>query len=96
VEYEVASVEGSILFGYLPPASGGFGTFAFGGGTFPQLLTATGCPEATSVFFWNKPDGNFAVWVPGSQVAVVNAEFLAIFDGTPPLPEQSIFTARCV
>jgi hypothetical protein len=96
LEYEVIEVEGAILFGTKPPPSGGFGTFSFGGGTFPQLLTASGCPQATSVYFWNKPDGDFAVWIPASEVAIVNAEFLAIFSGTPPLPEGSIFTARCV
>ncbi len=96
LEYEVVAVAGTLMFGTKPPSSGGYGTFSFGGGTFPQLLSAAGCPETTSVFFWNKPDGAFAVWIPGSQVAIVNAEFLAIFNATPPLPEGSLFTARCV
>ncbi len=44
-----------ILYGNQPPAGGGFGTFAFCGGTWEQLLEASGCPEATSVFFYNTP-----------------------------------------
>jgi hypothetical protein len=87
---------GGILFGNRPPAGGGFGTFAFGGGTLEQLLSASGCPPATAVFFYNKPDGGWAVWVPGSQVALVNAEFRAIFSGSPPIPAGTIFTAKCV
>jgi hypothetical protein len=96
VDYEVSEVAATILFGYPPPGDGGFGTFAFSGGTFDQLLSVSGCPEPTSVFFHNKTDGAFAVWIPGSHVAAVNAEFLAIFNGSPPLPERVIFTARCV
>ena len=56
---------GTILFGTKPPAAGGFGTFAFAGGTFAQLLSASGCPQATAgLFFYNKPDGAFATWIP--------------------------------
>lgn len=85
---------GTILFGTKPPAAGGFGTFAFAGGTFAQLLAASGCPQATSVFFFNKPDGAFATWIPASTVAAVNAEIIARFAST--IPEETIFTARCV
>jgi hypothetical protein len=86
--------DGGILFGNPPPASGGFGTFAFGGGTFEQLLEASGCPPATAAFFHNKPDGTFAAWIPGAQVGVVNDEFVALFAAT--IPEGTIFTVRCV
>lgn len=96
VEYEVTSSQGVIIYGFRPPAGGGYGTFSFGGGTFEELLGATGCSRTTSVFFFNKTDGTFAAWIPGAQVAAVNAEFLAIFAGTPPLPDGIIFTARCV
>lgn len=85
---------GTVLFGSKPPLTGGFGTFAFGGGTFAQLLTASGCPQATAVFFFNKPDGAFATWIPASTVAAVNAEIIARFAST--IPEETIFTARCV
>jgi hypothetical protein len=96
VEYQVLSGGGVIVYGFRPPSSGGYGTFSFGGGTFDELLAAAGCPRSTSVFFFNKRDGGFAAWIPGAEVTAVNAEFLAIFAGTPPLPDGSIFTARCV
>lgn len=47
------------------------------------------------MFFYNKPDGSFAAWVTGSAVAVVNAEFLGIFSGTPDIEANTIFSARC-
>jgi hypothetical protein len=87
---------GGITYGHAPPPGGGYGTFAFGGGTLEQLLAASGCPRETAVFFFNKPDGTFATWIPFSDVAIVNAEFLAIFSGDPPIPANTIFTARCV
>ncbi|MEZ4553073.1 MAG: hypothetical protein R3B59_04125 [Dehalococcoidia bacterium] len=96
VSYQVLSGGGVIVYGFAPPGNGGYGTFSFGGGTFEELLVATGCPRATSVLFYNKQDGRFAVWIPGAQVGVVNEEFLALFPGTPPLPDGAIFTARCV
>jgi hypothetical protein len=85
-----------ILYGNKPPAGGGFGTFAFCGGTYEQLLTASGCPKATAVFFYNKPDGGFAVWIPGTDVSSVNDEILSIFPNVhTPIPEGTIFTAKC-
>jgi hypothetical protein len=85
-----------ILFGNPPPAGGGFGTFAFCGGTWEQLLDASNCPEATSVFFYNTPQGDFEVWIPGSDVAAVNAEILARWPNEHnPIPEGTIFTAKC-
>jgi hypothetical protein len=94
LEYEVVLVEGTIAFGTPPPPGGGFGTFSFGGGSFGQLVAASECPVATSVFFHNKASGAFAVWIPGTQVAIVNAEMLAMFPNG--LPEGIIFTAKCV
>lgn len=85
-----------ILYGTKPPLAGGWGTFAFCGGTYQQLLTASGCPMATSVFFYNKPNGTFAVWIPGSEVAAVNAEIYTIFPPEhTPIPAGTIFTAKC-
>jgi hypothetical protein len=85
-----------ILFGNKPPAGGGFGTFAFCGGSFEALLKASGCPAATSAFFYNKPNGTFAVWIPGSEVAAVNAEIFTIFPNEHmPIPHGTIFTAKC-
>jgi len=85
-----------ILYGFKPPAAGGFGTFAFCGGTYAQLLAASGCPAATSAFFYNKPSGTFAVWIPGSEVAAANAEIYSIFPSEhTPIPAGTIWTAKC-
>jgi len=85
-----------ILYGFKPPAAGGFGTFAFCGGTYAQLLAASGCPAATSAFFYNKPSGTFAVWIPGAEVAAANAEIFTIFPNEHmPIPAGTIWTAKC-
>ncbi len=100
VEYQVLSTAvgtgdcGEILFGTLPPATGGYGTFAFSCGSLEELLTASGCPRATAVFFYNAP-GRFASWIPGTTVSAANAEFLSIFNGNPAIPVNTIFTAKC-
>ncbi|MFN8585006.1 MAG: hypothetical protein U0446_06770 [Dehalococcoidia bacterium] len=96
VTYEVTAGAGAIVYGAPPPRTGGYGTFSFTGGTFEELLAASGCPRTSAVFFYNKTDGAFAVWIPGAEVQAVNAEFLALFGNSPPLPDGSIFTARCV
>ena len=99
VEYEILDPNadcGQVMFGTLPSLAGGFGTFAFSCGSLAQLLTASGCPAATSTFYYNKPGGGFAVWLPGTTVAAANAEFLAIFNGTPQIPPKTIFTVKCV
>jgi len=87
-----------ILAGFPPPAGGGFGTFEFCGGTFEQLFDASNCPgpmsTSKSAFFYNKPSGTFAVWIPGSQVAAVNAELMARWPEQ--IPPHTIFTAKCV
>jgi hypothetical protein len=94
--YDLTVTDGVIVYGSAPPPAGGYGTFFFSGGAFDQLLAASGCPEETAVFFYNKPDGAFAVWIPGTDVSIVNEEFLSIFGGDPPLPYGVIFTARCL
>jgi len=85
---------GDIIGGSPPPASGGFGTFVYGGGTYAELVTASGCPEASAAYFYNKPDGGFAVYIPGTDVGIVNQEIMAIFP--EPIPLGTIFIARCV
>jgi hypothetical protein len=86
-----------ILAGFPPPAAGGFGTFEFCGGTFAQLFQASKCPppQATSqsAFFYNRPAGDFLVWIPGSQVAAVNAPIMALWPEQ--IPPGTIFTAKC-
>ncbi|MFN8584199.1 MAG: hypothetical protein U0446_02590 [Dehalococcoidia bacterium] len=79
--------------GTLPPASGGFGTFGFCGGTFDDLLTTSGCPHDTALFFYNRPDGTWAVWLPGATVLEINAPIRALFPTG--IPANTIFTARC-
>jgi hypothetical protein len=87
----------AILAGSKPPASGGWGTFLFCGGTNAQLLAATKCANpATVVIFYNKPSGGWASWVVGSQVAAANAEWLAMFPNEHvSIPNPTIFTATC-
>lgn len=86
-----------ILAGSKPPAGGGWGTFLFCGGTNAQLLTATGCTTtSTTIIFYNKPNGGWVAWVVGSQVAAVNAEWLAMFPNEHvSIPNPTIFTANC-
>lgn len=93
--YESGEACGQLLFGSKPPAAGGFGTFAINCGDVADLVTVSGCPAATSAFFYNKADGGFAVYLPGATVVVVNAEFLGIFNGDPDIEEPTIFTAKC-
>jgi hypothetical protein len=85
-----------VLLGFPPPRDGGFGTFVFCGGSLADLLKASRCPASTAVFFYNKQDGTFAIWAPGTQVSSVNEEFLDIFDGSPAVPPGTIFSARCM
>jgi hypothetical protein len=93
-----ALLPSGILAGFTPPLTGGFGTFQFCGGTFAQLFAASKCPgpqsSSSSAFFYNKPSGTFAVWIPGSTVAAANAEILAIWPEQ--IPRGTIFTAKCL
>jgi hypothetical protein len=85
-----------ILFGSKPPAAGGFGTFAFCGGSWEALLKASGCPKATAVFFYNTPAGGFETWIPGSEVEAPNAAIMARWPNEHmPIPHGTIFTAKC-
>jgi hypothetical protein len=93
----VCDDEDFILYGFPPPGGKDeFGTFAFCGGTYDQLLEASGCPEATAVFFYNTPSGDFVVWIPGTDVESVNDAIFAIFPMEhTPIPQGTIFTAKC-
>ncbi|MGE0227979.1 MAG: hypothetical protein AB7I38_05350 [Dehalococcoidia bacterium] len=91
----VQAQTGGIIAGNKPPAAGGFGSFAFGGGTFAQLLDASGCPQATSAFFHNKPDGSFVAYIPGTSISVVNQDVMALFPNDT-IPNGTIFIGRCV
>ena len=86
---------GTIIGGNKPPAAGGFGTFIYGGGSFQLMVQASGCPAATAAYFHNKADGTFAVYIPGTEVSVVNAEITAMFPGDN-IALGTIFIGRCV
>jgi hypothetical protein len=85
---------GGIISGNKPPLDGGFGTFAFGGGTFEQLLAASECPEETATFFYNKPDGAYAVYIPAA-LDVANEEIMTLFPGDS-IPSGTLFTTKCI
>lgn len=74
------------------PLTGGFGLIAFGGGTYDELVAATGCPLATARF-WATVDGVFVVLIPGTQVAAVNAAFEALFAGA--IPAGTLLIGTC-
>lgn len=90
----VEAQQGGIIGGDKPPSGGGFGTFAFGGGTFAQLLAASECPEESAIFFHNKPDGTWAVYIPAALDAA-NEEIMTLFPGDS-IPSGTLFTGKCV
>lgn len=74
------------------PAAGGFGLFVFAGGTNDELAVATGCPSATAAY-WAAANGSFTVFVPGSRVAAVNAEWSRLFAAG--IPTGTVLLGRC-
>lgn len=86
-----AAQTGTIVSGSIPP-TGGFGIIVFGGGTNEQLVTASGCPEETAVF-WATSGGQFITYVPGSNVGAVNAQWNALFAGG--IPANTGLIGRC-
>lgn len=89
--------QGGVLYGSRPPAQGGYGTFAFCGGTLDELLEATRCLRAgdlEGIAIWhNLVTGEFVVWLPAAEVGAASAAFLAAFPGE--IPAGTIFIARC-
>lgn len=84
---------GTIISGSIPVA-GGFGLFVFGGGTSQQLLTASGCPQATATFYATNAQGGFVTYIPGSGVQAVNAAWNTLFaNGIPP---TTALIGKCV
>jgi hypothetical protein len=79
------------ISGRVPPQ--GFGLVVYSG-TLDQLVTASGCPRATSAFFFTF-DGRFVAYIPGAQVTVVNAEVLSKFSGGN-VPASTPLVAKCV
>jgi hypothetical protein len=89
---QVAAQTGTIVSGSIPQ-TGGFGIIVFGGGTNEQLVTASGCPEETAVF-WATSNGAFVTFVPGSDVSVVNDAWNALFPSG--IPATTGLIGRCV
>lgn len=87
-----AGAPGTIISGSIPIA-GGFGLFVFGGGTNQQLLTASGCPQATATFFSTNA-GAFVVYIPGTGVQAVNAAWNALYANG--VPATTALIGKCV
>jgi hypothetical protein len=83
---------GRIVGGSIP-ADGGFGLVVFTGGTYDQLVAASGCP-ASRVAFWVTQAGAFIVYVPGTNVGAVNAPFEGAFPNRM-VPPYTPFVGRC-
>ncbi|RLT27744.1 MAG: carboxypeptidase regulatory-like domain-containing protein [Chloroflexi bacterium] len=86
------SQAGTIVSGSVPP-DGGFGLIVYGGGTYSQLVTASGCPAARAVF-WVTQGGTFLVYVPTTAVGAVNAGFQAAFPNDS-IPANTALIGRC-
>ncbi|MFA7295600.1 MAG: hypothetical protein WC211_00260 [Dehalococcoidia bacterium] len=82
---------GRLLSGSVP-ASGGFGLFVFAGGTNEEMLAATGCP-GTSAAYWALTNGAFTVFIPGTRIAAVNAEWSRLFASG--IPAGTVLLGRC-
>jgi hypothetical protein len=85
--------DGRIVAGSVP-SDGGFGVVVFSGGTFDQLVEASGCP-VSRVVFWVTQGGQFLVYIPGSAVAAPSADFMAAFPGNF-IPPLTPLIGRCV
>jgi predicted Rossmann-fold nucleotide-binding protein len=70
-----------IVAGSIPDR--GIGLIVFGGGTGAELLAASGCTQQTAAFFATV-EGRLVGYIPAAQVALVNAEWNAVFpEGVP-------------
>lgn len=84
---------GQIIGGSPPPASGGFGLFVFGGGTFAQLESAA-CPGSTNDAYWVTTDGDFTVFVPNTAVGAVNEQWYSTFPNAV-IPANTPIIGKC-
>jgi hypothetical protein len=83
---------GTIISGSVPQ-TGGYGLVVFGGGSSEQLVTASGCPRETAVF-WATSEGEFVPFIPASTVHAVNAEWDRLFPEG--IPASTGIVGRCV
>ena len=88
----VAQSSTPTLLGGKLPASG-FGLGVFSGGSNAGLVTASGCPTATAVYFVTNASGDFVSYVPGAAVAVVNAQWNAMF--ATGIPANTPIIGKC-
>ena len=83
-----------ITSGEAPPPDGGFALFVFGGGSYEELLKASGCGPETATFWATSVSGEFVWYLPGVTVAAVNAAWAGTFEGE--IPPGSALMGRCV
>ncbi len=88
----VAQSSTPTLLGGKLPASG-FGLGVFSGGSNADLVTASGCPTANAVYFVTNASGDFVSYVPGAAVAVVNAQWNAMFATS--IPANTPIIGKC-
>ena len=88
------AASGLITAGSKPPPDGGFGLFAFSGGTFEELVAASECASASASFYATNVEGEFVPYVPGAEVVVVNQAWNRLFpDGL--IPPGTALLGKC-
>ncbi len=83
-----------ITSGDPPPPEGGFALFVFGGGSYQELLAASGCGPETAVFWATSADGQFVWYLPAVTVAAVNAAWEGVFESQ--IPPGTALMGRCI
>jgi hypothetical protein len=75
--------QGHFTYGAIPP-EGGSELVIFAGGGNLDLVVASGCPPSTASFWTTDDAGNFVIYLPGTDVSVVNSAWDAKFAGDIP------------
>lgn len=94
VQPEPEPVVPAIVSGEAPPLAGGYALFVFSGGTYEDLLTASGCSEGTATFWATSPGGEILWYIPAVTVAAVNVAWDGLFGGT--IPQGAALMGRCL
>jgi hypothetical protein len=84
--------QGHLTYGSIPP-DGGVELVIFAGGGDLDLVAASGCPLETATFWTTDDAGNFVIYLPGTDVGVVNAAWEQKFAGS--IPEGTPLLGRC-
>jgi hypothetical protein len=91
-----ADVLGTVIVGSVPTS--GFGLIVWGGGSSQLLATASGCSAFPTLRFWatdtTRGAGKFVVYIPASNVAIVNDAWFDLFSGGV-LPADTPLLATC-